>query len=118
MTIRITSIETDDEIGIVADPRATSTAPSTSRPATTPERADSQQLTNLADEPRISRSGISAATFGSSALRSTIVDDGSGPRLHLEAHTIDGLDVDQATALVEALNGQLQLLRQATIQMQ
>jgi hypothetical protein len=81
---------------------------------TVPEWADPQQITDPADRSRIFRSPISAATFGPSELRSVIVDDGSGPRLHLEARTIDGVDVEQATALVEALTGQLEVLRRAT----
>ncbi len=83
---------------------------------TVPDWADPRQITDPADRSHIFRSPISTATFGPSELRSVIVDDGSGPRLHLEARTIDGLDVEQAAALVEALTGQLQVLRRASVQ--
>ncbi|GAA1641227.1 hypothetical protein [Georgenia ruanii] len=83
---------------------------------TVPAWADPRQITDPADRTHIFRSPIRTATFGPSELRSVIVDDGSGPRLHLEAKTIDGLDVQQAAALLEALAVQVSQLREATAQ--
>ena len=85
---------------------------------TVPEWADPQQITDPADRSHIVRSPIRTATFGPSELRTVIVDDGSGPRLHLEARTIDGLDVQQAAALLEELAAQVWQLRQASAEQQ
>jgi hypothetical protein len=81
-----------------------------------PARAwdDPTQITDPADAARrMRRSPIMVKTFGAGEVRTVIVDDGNGPRMHVEAHTEDGLDVEQATALVELLTDQLEVLRAA-----
>ena len=76
--------------------------------------ADPAQITDPADRAAgIRRSPIMVTTFGAGEVRSVIVDDGDGPRLHLQARTEDGLDLRQATALVELLTEQLGMLREA-----
>lgn len=80
-----------------------------------PSWADPSQTTDPADRAaRIRRSPITVASFGAGEARSVIVDDGAGPRLHLEARTEDGLNVRQATALVEFLSEQVETLRRAS----
>ncbi|MCK6212273.1 hypothetical protein KZX45_17155 [Georgenia sp. EYE_87] len=82
--------------------------------ALAPVWADPTQITDPADAAvRMRRSPIVVTRVGSGEARTVIVDDGNGPRLHLEASTEDGLDVEQATALVEALAAQVEVLRAA-----
>jgi hypothetical protein len=82
--------------------------------ALAPMWADPTQITDPADAAvRMRRSPITVTRVGSGEVRTVIVDDGNGPRLHLEAHTEDGLDAEQAAALVEALAAQVELLRAA-----
>lgn len=82
-----------------------------------PSWADPNLITDPADRAaRMRRSPIKVASFGAGEVRTVIVDDGNGPRLHLEARTEDGLDVDQAAALVEVLTAELEILREAAAQ--
>lgn len=79
-----------------------------------PTWADPAQITDPADRAAgVRRSPIRVERFGSGQVRTVIVDDGDGPRLHLDARTEDGLALEQAAALVEFLTGQLEVLRQA-----
>jgi hypothetical protein len=76
--------------------------------------ADPSETTDPADRAAgVRRSPINVATFGTGELRTVIVDDGDGPRLHLQARTEDGLDLEQATALLEVLTEQVETLRLA-----
>ncbi|WP_043499762.1 hypothetical protein [Georgenia sp. SUBG003] len=80
-----------------------------------PSWADPAEITDPADRAAgMRRSPIKVATFGAGEVRTVIVDDGDGPRLHLQARTVDGLTLEQATALVETLTEQLEILRRAT----
>ncbi|GAA4288827.1 hypothetical protein [Georgenia daeguensis] len=82
--------------------------------ALAPAWADPTQITDPADKAaHMRRSPIVVTRVGAGELRTVIVDDGNGPRLHLEARTEDGLDVEQAAALVEALAAQVEVLRAA-----
>lgn len=82
--------------------------------ALAPTWADPTQITDPADRAaRVRRSPIRVTRVGSGEVRTVIVDDGCGPRLHLEARTEDGLDLEQATALVDALAAQVEVLRAA-----
>jgi len=82
--------------------------------ALAPTWADPTQITDPADKAaQMRRSPIVVTRVGAAEARTVIVDDGSGPRLHLEARTEDGLDVEEAAALLEALAAQVELLRAA-----
>ena len=79
-----------------------------------PSWADPAQITDPADRAAgMRRSPIRAERFGSGQVRTVIVDDGDGPRLHLDARTEDGLTLEQATIMVEFLAEQVEVLREA-----
>ena len=80
---------------------------------TAPTWADPAQISDPVEAARVRRSPIRTTVMGGGELRTVIVDEGSGPRLHVELRTHDGVDVDEAAVLAEALAAQVQRLREA-----